>query len=116
VRETPHRRTIGAPVHEEPDMARPDLPSSPESVALRATRRRMAFAWQATLYVAVCTGLVLVWAMTPATRFWPGFVIVGWGAALLIQALAGRWLAPGAPTWARIHAEELDRARRAAAR
>jgi hypothetical protein len=97
-------------------MARPDLPHSPESVALRATRRRMAFAWRATLYVAGCTGLVLLWAMTPATRFWPGFVIVGWGAALPAQALAGRWLAPGSPTWERIHAQELDRARRAAAR
>ena len=97
-------------------MVRPGLPRSPESVALHATRRRMAFAWQATLYVAVCTSLVLVWAMTPATRFWPGFVIVGWGAALLVQALAGRWLAPGSAAWERVHAQELDRARRAAAR
>ncbi len=97
-------------------MSRADLPRTPESIALSATRRRIAFARQLSIYAVVCTGLVAIWALTPSRVFWPGFVIAGWGVALLIQAAGRRLFSPGSAAWERIHAEELDRARRTSAR
>lgn len=87
------------------------LPTSPESLALYRTRARMALRAHLLVYATVCSGLVAIWALTPARVFWPGFVIAGWGVALLLQAFGTRVLAPGSPTWARVHAEELARAR-----
>ena len=43
-------------------------------------------------------------------------MIAGWGVALLIQAAGRRLFSPGSAAWERIHAEELDRARRTSAR
>lgn len=96
-----------------PLSALPD--TSPESLALARTRARIALRAHATVYAVVCSGLVLVWLLTPATRFWPGFVMAGWGVALALQTLGTTTLAPGSRTWTRVHAQELARARREAA-
>lgn len=89
--------------------------TSPESIALARTRARLALRAHATVYAVVNAGLILVWLLTPATRFWPGFVIAGWGVGLALQALRTASSAPGTPAWRRIHAQELARARREAA-
>lgn len=86
--------------------------ASPEAIALSRTRARLALRAHATVYTVVCTGLVLVWMASSAQRFWPGFVIVGWGVAVALQALRTTAWAPGSRTWTRIHDEELARARR----
>lgn len=88
---------------------------TPEAVALARTRARMAFRAHATVYAAVNAGLVAIWALTPAQRFWPGFVMAGWGIALALQAIGSQLFSPGSGSWRRVHAEELARARREAA-
>jgi hypothetical protein len=88
-----------------------DGDGSPEAIALSRTRARIALRVHATVYAAVNTGLVAIWLFSPAQRFWPGFVMAGWGIALAIQTLALRGLSRGSETWTRIHAEELERAR-----
>ncbi|RPH44989.1 MAG: hypothetical protein EHM87_08290 [Burkholderiales bacterium] len=88
---------------------------TPEAVALSRTRARMAFRAHATVYAAVNAGLVAIWALSPAQRFWPGFVMAGWGVALALQAIGSQLFSPGSESWRRIHAEELARARRESA-
>jgi hypothetical protein len=89
---------------------------SPEAIALARTRARIALRLHATVYAVVNTGLVAIWLFSPAKRFWPGFVMAGWGIALAIQTVALRGLSRGSQTWTRIHAEELARARSEASR
>lgn len=89
---------------------------SPEAIALARTRARIALLLHATVYAVVSTGLVAIWLFSPAKRFWPGFVMAGWGIALAIQTFALRGWSRGSRTWARIHAEELARARSEAKR
>ena len=95
-------------------MRRDPLPldDSPEAVALSRTRERVALWTHATVYAVVCTGLVLVWAFGPAQRFWPGFVMAGWGVAVALQAARLHLFSRGSTTWRRIHEDELARARR----
>lgn len=95
-------------------MRRDALPydDSPEAIALSRTRQRVALRTHATVYAVVCTGLVLVWAFGPVQRFWPAFVIAGWGVGVALQAARLHLFGRGSPTWRRIHEEELARARR----
>jgi len=108
------RSTALTPLLSEASSGRPaDL--TPEAVALARTRLRMALRAHATVYAAVNAGLVAIWVLTPAQRFWPGFVMAGWGVALALQAIGSQVFLPGSGTWRRVHAEELARARREAA-
>jgi len=49
---------------------------------------RTAFVVHARTYVVVNVFLVAVWAMTGAGYFWPAWVILGWGLAVVLQAMA----------------------------
>lgn len=91
--------------------ADPSADRSLEAIALSRTRSRIALRLHATVYAIVNSGLVTIWLFSPAQRFWPGFVMAGWGIGLAIQALARQQFARGSSTWMRIHAEELSRAR-----
>ncbi len=49
---------------------------------------RTAFIVHARAYVVVNAFLIAVWAMTGAGTFWPAWVILGWGLAVVLQAMA----------------------------
>ncbi len=49
---------------------------------------RTAFVIHARTYVAVNAFLVAVWAMAGAGYFWPAWVIISWGLAVVLQAMA----------------------------
>ena len=51
---------------------------------------QIRFPLASTLMNVVVLGpplLLAIWALTPSRVFWPGFVIAGWGVALLIQPI-----------------------------
>ncbi len=49
---------------------------------------RTAFIVHARLYVVVNVFLVGVWVLAGAGYFWPAWVILGWGIAIVLQAMA----------------------------
>jgi hypothetical protein len=49
---------------------------------------RTAFIVHARAYVVVNAFLIAIWAMTGAGYFWPAWVILGWGLAVVLQAMA----------------------------
>lgn len=49
---------------------------------------RTAYVTHARLYVVVNVFLVLVWVLAGAGYFWPAWVILGWGLALVLHSLA----------------------------
>jgi len=51
----------------------------------RLTERRQ-FPTHLAAYVVVNAMLVVIWAMTGAGYFWPGFVLAGWGVGVLLHA------------------------------
>ncbi|MGA3183030.1 MAG: 2TM domain-containing protein [Candidatus Dormibacteria bacterium] len=55
-------------------------------LALKQLQERRDFVPHLLAYVLVNAGLVLVWAVTSRTVFWPGFVLVFWGVGLVIHA------------------------------
>jgi hypothetical protein len=60
--------------------------SSDREWARKRILRRRGLATHAAAYVAVNLFLVVVWLFTGAGYFWPGWVIAGWGVALLLDA------------------------------
>jgi hypothetical protein len=49
---------------------------------------RTAFVIHARTYVVINVFLVAIWALTGAGYFWPAWVILGWGLAVVLQAMA----------------------------
>ena len=49
---------------------------------------RTAFVVHARTYVVVNVFLIAVWAMAGGGYFWPAWVIMGWGIAVVLQAMA----------------------------
>ena len=49
---------------------------------------RTAFVVHARTYVVVNAFLIAVWAMAGGGTFWPAWVILGWGIAVVLQAMA----------------------------
>ncbi|HVV38505.1 MAG TPA: 2TM domain-containing protein [Acidimicrobiales bacterium] len=49
---------------------------------------RTAFIVHARAYVVVNAFLVAVWALAGGGYFWPAWVILGWGLAVVLQAMA----------------------------
>jgi hypothetical protein len=49
---------------------------------------RAAFVIHARAYVVVNAFLVGVWALAGGGYFWPAWVILGWGVAVVLQAMA----------------------------
>jgi hypothetical protein len=60
--------------------------SSDREWARKRILRRRGLATHAAAYVVVNLFLVVVWLFTGAGYFWPGWVIAGWGVALLLDA------------------------------
>jgi hypothetical protein len=49
---------------------------------------RTAFVVHARTYVVINVFLVAVWALAGAGYFWPAWVILSWGLALVLHSLA----------------------------
>ena len=49
---------------------------------------RTAFIIHARTYVVVNVFLVAIWALAGGGYFWPAWVILGWGLAVVLQAMA----------------------------
>ena len=73
----------------------PDGPYSPDNLgaplteraeARRRLERKRKLVGDIVAYVVVNAFLVGVWAVTGAGYFWPGWVLAGWGVALLLDA------------------------------
>lgn len=56
------------------------------SAAISRIRKRRDFHTHATIYVAVNTMLVVIWAATAADFFWPILPMLGWGIGLSAHA------------------------------
>ena len=55
-------------------------------VARRRVQAKRDFASHLVAYVVVNTSLIVVWAVTGAGYFWPGWVMGAWGAGLVLHA------------------------------
>jgi hypothetical protein len=49
---------------------------------------RTAFVIHARTYVVVNAFLIAIWAMAGGGYFWPAWVILSWGLAVVLQAMA----------------------------
>ena len=49
---------------------------------------RTAFVIHARTYVVINAFLIAIWAMAGGGYFWPAWVILGWGVAVVLQAMA----------------------------
>jgi hypothetical protein len=49
---------------------------------------RTAFVFHARTYVVINGLLIAIWAMAGGGYFWPAWVIMGWGVAVVLQAMA----------------------------
>jgi len=49
---------------------------------------RTAFVIHARTYVVINAFLIAIWALAGGGYFWPAWVILGWGVAVVLQAMA----------------------------
>jgi hypothetical protein len=59
---------------------------SPREAARRRVQARRDFGSHLVAYVVINAFLVGVWAFTGGGYFWPAWVILGWGAGLVLHA------------------------------
>jgi hypothetical protein len=65
------------------------LPAEPYEKGERLQRvARTAFVIHARTYVVINVFLVAIWALAGGGYFWPAWVILGWGLAVVLQAMA----------------------------
>ena len=63
--------------------------------AIKRIKERREFYEHLVVYLIVNAGLILVWAVTGAGYFWPGWILFGWGIGLAIHAWSA--LVPARP-------------------
>jgi hypothetical protein len=61
--------------------------------AVARLKRRRSFWRMLTTYLIMNAFFILVWALTGAGYFWPGWVLIGWGIGLAFTA--ARAFGPG---------------------
>ena len=76
--------------------------------AVKRLKAKEEFRVHLLIYALVNGMVVLIWAMTGASFFWPIFLIAGWGIGLVAHAMEVYWRHE--PTEAEI-ASEMDRLR-----
>lgn len=70
-----------------PPQVRDDEPTDDErAVARRRIQARRDFGAHVVTYVVVNGLLLVIWALTGGGYFWPGWVLGGWGIALVLHA------------------------------
>jgi uncharacterized membrane protein len=57
-------------------------------IATKRVRARRGFYWHLTVYIVVNLLLIGIWYFTGRGYFWPGWVLLGWGVALVFNAVA----------------------------
>ncbi len=57
------------------------------TAAIKRIKAKREFMAHAATYLLVNIGLVIIWALTSAGYFWPGWVMVGWGIGLVAHAV-----------------------------
>ncbi len=68
------------------DLERETPGSSEYEQARRRVERRRRFQADVAAYVVVNAFLIVIWAVTGFGPFWPGWVLGGWGALLILDA------------------------------
>jgi hypothetical protein len=53
--------------------------------AIRRLQAKRSFGQDLVAYIVVNAFLVIVWLMTGAGYFWPGWVLAGWGLGLVLH-------------------------------
>jgi hypothetical protein len=71
----------------------PPAPEAREHVRQRLLARQ-DFGSHLLVYVIVNVVLLVVWATSGAAYFWPGWVLAGWGALLILHARETFWRRP----------------------
>ena len=56
--------------------------------AIRRIQAKRRFRVHLAVYLAVNALLVLIWATTPATNFWPVWPMLGWGIGIAAHAVS----------------------------
>jgi len=57
-------------------------------IATKRVRARRGFFWHVIVYVVINLFLIGIWYFTGRGYFWPGWVLGGWGIALIFNAIA----------------------------
>ena len=59
-------------------------------IATKRVRARHGFYWHLTVFVIINLFLIGIWYFTSQGQgyFWPGWVLLGWGIALVFNAVA----------------------------
>ena len=78
--------------------------------AIKAIKRKRDFKAHVVAYVIVNAFLVLIWYVTGAGYFWPGWVMGGWGIGLAFNAWDAYGRHSDAPSEAEIQ-REIDKRR-----
>jgi hypothetical protein len=74
------------PATKEPVEVSPQNDQELRKLALVQVKKKRDFANHAITYVIVNALLLVIWALTGAGFFWPGFAIAGWGIGLALNA------------------------------
>jgi len=69
-------------------------PDSEREHVRRRLLARQDFGSHLLAYVVINAILIVVWATTGAGYFWPGWVLAGWGAVLVLHARETFWRRP----------------------
>ena len=73
------------PTSGTPAVPPPDPAAVERAEARKRLDRRRKLVTDAVAYVVINAFLVVVWFMTGAGYFWPGWVIAGWGVLLALD-------------------------------
>jgi hypothetical protein len=70
----------------EPEHEAPDATPAERAEARNHIQARRGFASHLVTFLVINGFLVLLWALTTGDYFWPGWVMAGWAAVLLLHA------------------------------
>jgi fatty acid desaturase len=75
----PHPTDAAPPLEEPPAF-------DPRVTARKTLEQKRRFRMDVVSYLVINAFLIGIWAFTGAGYFWPGWVLAGWGVALLLDA------------------------------
>jgi fatty acid desaturase len=73
-------------VIEAPEQLQAERVTPDYEAARKRVERKRKFTSDLVAYVVINIGLIALWAFTGAGYFWPGWVLAGWGVALVLDA------------------------------
>jgi 2TM domain len=74
------------PMNEVTDIERTGDVSNEYETARKRVQRKRKFRTDVVAYVVINACLIAVWAVNGFGYFWPGWVLAGWGVALVLDA------------------------------